>query len=415
MMVVLRKMLRFFALLVLGVFIVGNLFIILSGRFYLYNGIYNTYLSGHSSPTIYDLDVFHNSKLDKSEHPIDYVISKYYNKQVVADTDKVFLKEMDTKAFLVFKGDTLLFEEYYDEHDKDELSNSFSMAKSVVAMLIGIAIEEGYIESLDTKIGKYLPEFSSGEKSHITIRHLLIMASGLDWTESGNNPLSDNAESYYGWDLRNLVLNQKAIEEPGQMFNYQSGNTQLLAFILEAATKMDLTYYADEKIWKPLGCSDDAYWSLDRKGGDEKAFCCLYATARDFGKLGQLLINKGRYNNKQIIPKWYYYEMISPNPVETKEGIANQRYGLHLWTYFGDSNPVYYLRGIKGQYVITVPNEQLVIVRVGTGRLPVYQIPEEQKSNPEYVAKNYHQVGHSLGLFRYLSLGKNVVTQSQLQ
>ncbi|TNF00383.1 MAG: class C beta-lactamase-related serine hydrolase, partial [Bacteroidetes bacterium] len=214
MMVVLKKMLRFFALLLLGVFIAGNLFIILSGRFYLYNGIYNTYLSGHSSPTIYDLDVFHNSKLDKSEHPIDYVISKYYNKQVVADTDKVFLEEMDTKAFLVFKGDTLLFEEYYDEHDKDELSNSFSMAKSVVAMLIGIAIEEGYIESLDTKVGKYLPEFSSGEKSHITIRHLLIMASGLDWTESGKNPLSDNAESYYGWDLRNLVLNQKAIEEP---------------------------------------------------------------------------------------------------------------------------------------------------------------------------------------------------------
>lgn len=408
-----KKFLRYLALTILGVFIAGNLFIILSGRYYLYNGVWNTYLKGRSGPSIYDLDVFYTSDLKKSSHPKDYVISKAYNTQEIPKNYLDFFEKLDTKAFLVFRGDTILHESYYDDHNAQQLSNSFSMAKTVVAMLIGIAIDEGYIDNLDVKVGEFIPEFSTGKKSKITIRHLLIMASGLDWSESGKNPLSNNAESYYGWDLRDLVVNQKVVDEPGKMFKYQSGNTQLLAFVLEAATGKDLSYYADEKIWKPLGCSNDAYWSLDKEGGDEKAFCCLYATARDFAKLGQVFINKGKYGKQQIIPEWYYYEMIHPFPMETEEGIANQRYGLQLWTYFGGDNPVYYLRGIKGQYVISIPNERLIIVRLGTDRLPVFQIPKNKEDDPDYIGQNYNKVGHNLGLFEYISLGKLVAEQSK--
>lgn len=410
---ILKKSLRYFLLLVLGVFIAANLFIILSGRFYLYNGVWNTYLKGESGPSIYDLDVFHNAKLNKSDKPTEYVISPYYNKQEIPKYYQDYWEELDTKAFLVFKGDTLLHESYFDDHNAEQLSNSFSMAKTVVSMLVGIAIEEGYIMDLDQKVGDFIPEFSKGKKAKITIRHLLVMASGLDWSESGSDPLSNNAESYYGWDLKNLVVQQKVVSEPGKLFNYQSGNSQLLGFIVEKATGQDLTKYADEKIWKPLGCSKDAYWSLDKEGGDEKAFCCLYATARDFGKLGQVFINKGKYRGKQIIPEWYYYEMTYPYPMETQEGIANQRYGLHMWTYYGGSSPVFYMRGIKGQYIISIPQEKLVIVRIGTGRKPVYRFPEDKTADADYIAKNYNKVGHSLGLFEYISLGKRIAAQSK--
>jgi CubicO group peptidase (beta-lactamase class C family) len=409
----LKKILRYAALTVLGLFLAANLFVILSGRFYLYNGVWNTYLKGRSGPSIYDLEVFHTSTIEKSGTPHSFVINDEYNKIQLSEKDLKYLEGLDTKAFLVLRGDTLLYEAYWDEHDKKQVSNSFSMAKTVVAMLIGIAIDEGHIGKLDDPVGKYLPEFKEGKKANITIRHLLIMASGLDWTESGKDPLSNNAESYYGSNLRSLVLNQKVEDEPGLLFNYQSGNSQLLAFILEKATGKDLSAYADEKIWKPLGCSSDAYWSLDSKEGDEKAFCCLYATPRDFAKLGQVFINKGKYRGKQIIPKWYYYEMVRPYPMETKEGIANQRYGLHIWTYFGGENPAYYFRGISGQYIITIPEENLVIVRIGTGTKPVFRIPYDKEADADFVAENYHKVGHHLGLFEYISLGKKIAGKSE--
>lgn len=408
----LKKILRFAALLVLGLFLVVNLFVILSGRFYLYTGVWNTYLKGRSGPYIYDLEVFHTSKIPKSSDPIDFITDER-NNNVKPDKEQLeLLEKLDTKAFMVTKGDTVLYEAYWDEHNDKQVSNSFSMAKTVVAMLIGIAIEEGHIRSLDDPVGKYLPEFKEGAKSKITIRHLLIMASGLNWTESGKDPLSNNAESYYGRNLRRLVLNQEVESEPGLLFNYQSGNSQLLAFVLEEATGKDLSVYADEKIWEPLGCSSDAYWSLDKKNGDEKAFCCLYATARDFAKIGQVFLNKGKYKGRQIIPKWYYYEMVRPFPMETNEGIANQRYGLHIWTYFGGDNPAYYFRGISGQYIITIPEENLLIVRIGNGTMPVFRIPKEKEADADYFAENYHKVGHHLGLFEYISLGKRIAGKS---
>ena len=164
-----------------------------------------------------------------------------------------YIESLGTKAFLVFKGDTLLYEEYWGDHTDETVSNSFSMSKTLVAILIGIAIEEGKIEGLDVSASLYLPEFRNDERKKITIRHLLTMSSGLDWSESGKNPLSDNAESYYGWGLRELVTNQKLIDEPGKTFKYQSGNTELLGYIVEKATGKDLTKYAEDKIWSKIG------------------------------------------------------------------------------------------------------------------------------------------------------------------
>lgn len=394
-----------------ALFITANAFILLSGRLYLYKGIANTYLVGKSGPTIYDLDVFYSSTI-KGTGKKEWTQDKKFNSQSIPASMREYIEALDTKAFLVFKGDTLLYEEYWDDHTDETVSNSFSVSKTLVSILVGIAIEEGKIESLDVSASKYIPEFKNDERKKVTIRHLLTMSSGLDWSESGANPLSDNAESYYGWDLRKLVTSQKLISEPGKKFNYQSGNTELLGFIVEKATGVDLTKYAEDKVWSKIGANDNAYWSLDKEDGDEKSFCCIYATARDYARIGSLLLHEGKIGSEQIIPKWFYDEMIVPANLETKEGVPNTRYGLHIWTYFGKTNPVYYARGIKGQFIITIPKENLMIVRLGSDRKPLFEIPEQLKTDKDYLRQNLNEIGHGLDLFQYIALGKMIKSQT---
>jgi CubicO group peptidase (beta-lactamase class C family) len=238
-----------------------------------------------------------------------------------------------------------------------------------------------------------------------------MMASGLDWTESGSNPLSENAESYYGSDLWGLVNRQQVIRKPGELFFYQSGNSQILGFVIEKATGQDLAHYADEKLWQPIGAESDAFWSLDKEHGAEKAFCCLYSTSRDFARIGKLLVNGGRWNDKQVIPAWYFKEMVANPKMATEEGVPNTRYGLHIWTFLGYSDPVYYCRGIHGQYIIAIPNRNLVIVRTGNERAPNYEIPEAKRADKAFVDQHAEYIGHPTDLFRYIALGKSMEDQ----
>lgn len=408
-----RKTLKLLLFLLIGLIVSVNLFILLSGRFYIYKGIANTYLVGTMGPSIYDLDVFPYSTVQASTNASEMLRHINYNKVELSAKNKEFIDDYQTKALLVFSGDTLLFEKYYGEHNENTVSNSFSVAKTLVALLIGIAVDEGHIKSIDESIATYIPEFSDTDKEAITIRHLLAMASGLDWKESGKNPLSDNAESYYGTDLRGHVTGQSVEREPGKLFNYQSGNSQLLGFILEKATGVGLNEYAEEKVWKRIGAEHDAYWSLDKENGDEKAFCCMYATARDYGRLGQVILNGGKYKGIQIIPEDYFNEMVVPTDLETKENIPNYRYGLHIWTYQSDYGQVNYCRGVNGQYIITIPDENLLLVRLGSKKTKNYLIPEEKKNDQDFVEQNKFKVGHAKGLFQYISMGQTIRSKTQ--
>lgn len=405
---VIKKIAKRIGIFLLAIFILVNLFILLSGRLYIYKGIANTYFRGEISPTIYDLDVFPYSTLQTDD--VSSVISRHenYNSYQLSKEELQFINDYRTKAVLVFKNDTLLFENYWEGHTEETVSNSFSVAKTMVSILVGIATDEGKIESLDDPICKYLPEFCSDDKAKITIRNLLTMSSGLDWTESAKNPLSDNAESYYGENLHALVTSQEVETEPGKTFKYQSGNSQLLGFVIEKATGNSLSRYAEEKLWKKMGAEHEAYWSLDKEQGDEKAFCCMYATARDYGRLGILLLKKGKFNGIQIIPKWYYKEMMTVAPLDTEDGIPNYRYGLHTWIYMDKDAQVNYCRGVKGQYVITIPDEDLVIVRIGSAKQSNFTFDENRLDDDSYVEENKFKVGHSKGLFDYLELGRKI-------
>ena len=404
----LQKITRFTFYFSLAAVILLNLFILLSGRIYLYKGIRNTYLKGQFGPSIYELDIFPYTTIEGAKNNRDWPVSNKINTQLLSSNDLDFMKQLQTRAFLVFKGDSLVFEHYSENHGLHTVSNSFSAAKTLVALLIGIAMEEGKIKSLDEPVGNYLKEFNSNGKEPITIRHLLIMASGLDWEESASNPLSENAESYYGSDLYSLVTRQKVIEKPGHSFKYQSGNSQLLAFVLEKATGRSVSDYAEEKIWKQMDTQQNAYWSLDKEFGDEKAFCCVYATARDFGRLGKLLLQKGRWGSKQIVPESYMNVLFKVPNLATEEGVPNKRYAMHIWTYLGGKSPVYYCRGIKGQYIISIPSEKVVIVRLGLERLDNFVFPKDKLKDKKYCKENIAKVGHSADFFEFLRIGRAI-------
>lgn len=403
------KALRALLYSVLALIIIVNAFILLSGRTYLYKGIMSTYLSGSSGPGIYDLDKFAKRKVAKGKTTEHWERSARYTSKTAIPDFESYNKELKTTAFLVFQGDSVLFEKYWGKHTENTISNSFSAAKTVVALLIGIAVEEGKIKSLDEPVGNYIPEFKREDLSIITIRDLLLMASGLNWTESGKNPLSNNAESYYGTDLYGLVTRQKRIGKPGKTFIYQSGNSQLLGFIVQKATGYSISEYCSLKLWSKMGMEADAYWNLDKEGGDEKAFCCLYATARDFGKLGKLIANRGKWGEEQLIPGWYFDEMVSiPREMTTEETIKNYQYGLHIWTYQGYSSPVYYCRGILGQYIISIPEEDLVIVRLGEKRTKSIELDKATSD----MDQNLKQVGHSSDFLKYINFAEEIRKES---
>lgn len=210
-----------------------------------------------------------------------------------------------TVAFLIIQHDTILYEKYFNDYEVSSVVASFSMAKSVTSMLIGCAIEDGLIESVNEPITNYLPELKKNGLERVTIEHLLQMTSGIKFNESYINPLGHAATSYYGSNLRKAVGKLKLKNEPGKAFNYVSGDTQLLGMVLERALKgKTISAYLEEKLWLPMHMEFDASWSTDReKNGVEKTFCCLNARARDFAKLGRLYLNKGNWDGQQLVPR----------------------------------------------------------------------------------------------------------------
>ncbi len=272
-----------------------------------------------------------------------------------------YLEDNKTVAFLIIKNDTIQYEKYFKGYDKQSIVPSFSMAKSVTSILIGCAIDEGLIKSVDEPITNYIPELTKNGFDKVTIKHLLQMTSGIRFNESYVNPFGDAASFYYGLNLRKEIGKMKLKTEPGKQFEYVSGNTQLLGLVLERSLKdKTITSYLQEKIWTPLGMEYDASWSIDRKkNGLEKTFCCLNARARDFAKIGRLYKNKGNWNGKQIVSQKWVEESTK---LDTSEGSAN--FYQYQW-WLPTPNEDFMAEGILGQFVYVNPSKDLIIVRLG--------------------------------------------------
>ncbi|MDX5423519.1 MAG: beta-lactamase family protein [Hymenobacteraceae bacterium] len=314
--------------------------------------------------------IFDQRKIDAADSPQPWPFAANYNKLQLPQELEQLHQQLESVAFLVVKDDSLLYEQYWDGYSDESLSNSFSMAKSIVSMLVGVAIKDGKIQSVEQPVGDFLPAFKEGDKARIKLKHLLWMSSGLNWDESYSNPFSMTTEAYYGSDLKKVIRRLEVVEEPGQKFAYKSGDTQVLAFVLQEATGQSVSKYAEEKLWKLIGAVQDAEWSVDEPRGIEKAYCCFFSNARDFARLGRLYLHNGIWNGDTIVPPAYVSASLTPNGlISAKDGEAVDFYGYQWWLlpdYKGQD--VFYARGILGQYIIVVPEKDLIIVRLGKQR-----------------------------------------------
>jgi len=343
-----------------GVLLVTTAVLWFSGKLYYIKALVYNYVN------IDDLNLFHVRTVEAGK-PQPWNIASDYNKKELTPELRKALEQYRTVAFLVVQNDSIRYEEYWDNYDASSLSNSFSMAKSIISILIGIAHDEGKIKSLDQTACEYLPDFCSPENKVVTIRQLLMMSSGLNYDEGYSSLTSPVTRSYYDTDLRKQMMELRVVTKPGVSFNYMSANTQLLGFILEKATGKSISEYASEKLWQPIGAEHDAKWSLDHKDGTEKAYCCFYSNARDFARIGKLFLNKGMWNGKQVISEAYVNAAISPAPISDGDS-PNTIYGYQWWLTDYMGTPVFYARGILGQYIFVLPSKQLTFVRLGHER-----------------------------------------------
>ncbi|MFZ4784210.1 MAG: serine hydrolase domain-containing protein [Flavobacteriales bacterium] len=244
----------------------------LTGNEHMLRGLRSTYFIGKSKPDIDDMKWFDLSVMKHDSIDSSFPTAKAYGMLQLTPEEEAVHAQFESTAFLVFKRDTLIFEKYFGDGGVDVVSNSFSMAKSYTAILIGVAIDEGLIKSVDQPVSDFLPEFKEGENAKLTIKHLLQMASGIPFGESYASPFGYMAKAYFGKNLQEATAHFRVKTEPGTGWAYEGGNTVLLGEILMKATGKSVSQYFEEKIWSKIDTGHDAYWNLDRQGGMEKVF-----------------------------------------------------------------------------------------------------------------------------------------------
>lgn len=321
----------------------------------------------HNFADVDDYKLFESNKISKSTNPKPWQISENYNKKAPAQELLDFFDERKTCAFLVIKEGKIVYERYAQDYDKSTISGSFSMAKTVNALLIGKLLEQGKITSLDDDVKKYVPELTQIPDGKLKIRDVITMSGNLDWVESYWNIFSMTAESYYGNDLDKLMgkLKLKEDNQQGKKWDYQSCCTQILGYIIKNVTKNSIAENANKYLWQPLGAESDALWSTD-KNGIEKSFCCINATARDFAKLGQMVLQHGKWDSIQVIDSNYIKAMTTPaSYLKDEKNNTVDWYGYQTWMINYKGHQIPYFRGILGQFIFVVPDANAVIVRLG--------------------------------------------------
>ncbi|WP_047549492.1 serine hydrolase domain-containing protein [Psychroserpens sp. Hel_I_66] len=329
---------------------------------YILRGVRVVYLTGHDTAFIDDFPYFENDTIKKGAQIDAWPNHKNYNTVSSTKTLEQSNQDWGTIAYVIIKNDSIWFEKYYEGFDENSKTNSFSMAKSYVSGLLGKAIMDGYIKSLDQPISDFYPEYSYAKT---TVGDLASMASGLDWVESYTSPFSVTARANYDDDLAETILDQKVVKTPGVEFEYLSGSTQLLGMIIEKATGKTLSNYLSESFWKPLGSSDNALWQLDDEDNRlAKAFCCIGSNAKDFARFGKLYKDHGKWNGKQLLDSAFVSKSITPRFAQSPQ------YGYGWWLYDYMGKEFFMMRGHLGQYVIVEPNDNIIIVRLGHRKSP---------------------------------------------
>jgi CubicO group peptidase (beta-lactamase class C family) len=276
-----------------------------------------------------------------------------------------FLRGTGTLGFVVLDDDLLVYERYFGGADRQTRQTSFSVAKSFVSALIGIAIDEGLIGSVTDPVTVYLPELSERDPrfERITLRDLLTMSSGIRYEEQSLPlPWGDDVDTYYGTDLRDLGLSAtQIVRPPGQEWLYNNYNPLLLGLVLERATGTSVSDYMATKLWQPLGAEADATWNLDSEGsGFEKLESGLNATPVDYARFGELFLHAGEWNGQRIVSEDWVREATSADVTTDPAG-----HYQYFWWIDTQRPDRFYALGNFGQYIYVAPDAGAVIVRNG--------------------------------------------------
>lgn len=344
---------------------------------YLIKGVRLTYLMGEKSASYLDYKHFDTREIlnDPAKIWTVQVDTKAADCKLSVPLTEM-LKKTNSGSFLVYHNDVLVCEKYYDPIHANERTNSFSMAKTFTAIMVQQCIERGEIGGWDDPVRKYLPwvgeRDGEGElvsNTHpqwdqnanaLTLRHLITMTAGLDWDENYISPFGITARAYYGSDVEATMRTVAVVDKPGEAFEYQSAATQLLGLVMMQATGKHLSELASEYLWKPLGAEAPALWSLDKAQGRELNYCCFDARARDFGRMGLMVLHDGVAAGKNRL-------LDSGFLAAAQRPYRFPNYGHSFW--LGEVNGVQfsYFQGLKGQYICIVPSHNLVVVRTGNG------------------------------------------------
>jgi CubicO group peptidase (beta-lactamase class C family) len=275
------------------------------------------------------------------------------------------LRANDTLAFLVIHDERMVYERYFGGSDRRTLQTSFSVAKSVVSTLIGIAIDEGLIGSVDDPVTEYIPELAGRDErfARIRLRDLMAMSSGIRYEEPEIPvPWGDDVTTYYGVDLREAALHDTHIEgPPGRDWHYNNYNPLLLGMVLERATGMSVSEYLSTRLWQPLGAESDATWSLDsERSGFEKMESGLNAAPADYARFGLLFLHGGEWNGTRIVPEDWVDAAVAADTSTDPAG-----HYQYFWWIDTERPGRFYALGNLGQYVYVATDADAVIVRNG--------------------------------------------------
>lgn len=276
-----------------------------------------------------------------------------------------FAEGRNTQGVVVIRGGEIVAEWYAPGADQDSWAASWSMAKSFTSALIGIAIDDGLIRSVDEPMVTYYPEFAGTPREDIALRDVLQMASGLDWVEDYDPAAIEDSDIIqavlFQANQLDYAVSQPALHEPGTTFNYSSGDTMLLSGVIEQATGMSVAEYAEEELFGPLGIDQVDWWQ--DADGHTLTYCCLDTTTRDFARFGQLYLDGGAWGDEQVVPAEWVADSLTPSP-------AFDGYGYQWWLT-GNSDDyrlpedLFSARGHDGQFIYVIPSLDLVVVRNG--------------------------------------------------
>ena len=337
--------------------------------------------------TIHDHKTHPVRVVENGDAPQAWPFDSAYNQKQIPQEFMTIIDSNDTHAFLVIQDGKLVYEKYWDGYDSAKISGSFSAAKSIISLLIGIAVDEGKIKSVEEPAGNYLPHFKTNGLEKIRIKDLLTMSSGTNYNEADKSYFSMNAYGYYGDDEEYMVSMMKKKEEPGVYWQYRSGDTQVLGLIVEKVFGQSISALVSERFMKPMGANADALWLLDGAGKHEKAFCCFNAVARDYAKFGQLVLNKGNWNGKQIVSEKYIAEATTPASYLKDRSENNgpvDFYGYQYWMVNHSGVHAIAQNGLFGQYVYIIPEKNAVVVRLGQSKV-TKPIHHHQPENFTYI------------------------------